>query len=362
MTVNRLRYPGLLLALLASLIQPVAATPVADIAVLLPQKGRLTQVGQSIRDGLLAAYYQDSAAGSDSPRLRFYDSSEMPAPVLVQLAVANGATAVIGPLDREQVQALLVAGVPPVPVLALNRAAGGQQAVFQMALSPEDEVATLAQWMHQRGLRRPLLLAQQSDASALRFLQLFDVAWIGLTGNKPLRHSLDDTRKGGVAAAVRDLATHAAAADSLFLASPAIATQVQPALTYYRQALPLFTLSSAWSPDVDTADQQDLDGLGFCGLPWMLEAERPEQAALYEAQPRPAASHDRLYAFGADAWSVLRSLNRVRQGEALALRTGRLQMDGNGHLIRLPTCAEIRHGTATIVFTPEPSEPATDRR
>jgi len=362
MTANRLRHPGLLFALLASLIQPASAAPVADIAVLLPQKGRLTQVGLSIRDGLLAAYYQDSAAGSDSPRLRFYDSSDIPAPILVQQAVANGATAVIGPLDREQVQALLSAGTPPVPVLALNRAEGGQPNILQMALSPEDEVATLAQWMYQRGLRRPLLLAPHNDPAAARFLQLFENIWIELTGTKPLRHTLDAARKGGVAAAVRDLATQTGSSDSLFLASPAIASQVQPALTYYRNTLPLFTLSSAWGAETDSANQQDLDGLGFCGLPWLLESERPEQTALYEAQARPTASHDRLYAFGADAWSILQSLNRVRQGEALALRTGRLQMNGDGHLIRLPTCAEIRHGTATIVFTPEPPGPAKTRR
>lgn len=353
---------GLLIALTATLVQPARATPADEIAILLPQKGRLSQVALTIRDGLLAAYYQDSKSRTDTPRLRFYDSSDTPAPELVDQAVRNGADAIIGPLEREHVQALVAAGSPPVPVIALNRADGSQPNLFQLALAPEDEISALARWMHQRGFRHPHLLMLEGDNAAQRFLQLFDSAWKEFSSAPAPRHVINATQKGGVAAAIKLLKDTTKGGDSYFLASPAIAGQVQPALTYYSNTLPVFTLASAWDPGNDSGTQQDLEGLGFCGLPWLLDSERPEQTSLYEAQARPAASYDRLYALGADAWSALQSLEALRHGKALPLRTGLIHLDSRGQLVSLPTCAEIRHGMATVMFTPAPPRPPESGR
>lgn len=347
--VQRFGLPALMAI---SLAHPCPAFAVEEIAVLLPQKGRLTQVGQSLRDGLLAAYYQDSLARTDTPRLRFYDSTDVSATALVATAARQGASLVIGPLDREQVQALLNAGSPPLTVIALNRGDGSQPNLIQMSLAPEDEISTLAHWMRERGIRQPHLLAQSGDSAASRFLQLFEDAWQQADVARLPRHLLDSTQKGGIAAAVKALGDSAKGADGFFLASPGLASQVQPALTYYGLHTPLFSLSTAWEPSANPSALQDLDGLGFCGLPWLLADERPEQQALYEAQPRPQANHDRLYALGADAWTVASSLSALRSGQALSLRTGQLQLNGQGQLVRLPTCAEIRHGMAAVMLSP----------
>ena len=333
-----------------------------EIAVLLPQKGRLTQVGLSLRDGLLAAYYQDSLTHTNTPRLRFYDSSDSPAPELVALAANQGASIVIGPLDRDQVQALLNDGSPPVTVIALNRGEGSQPNLIQMALAPEDEISTLVQWMKSRGIQAPHMLAQADDTTASRFLARFEEAWQPADGRKLPSHYLDSRQKGGIAASIKALKDSTKGADSFFLASPGITSQVQPALTYYGMKTALFSLSSAWDPSADTASLNDLDGLGFCGLPWLLSDTGPEQQALYEAQPRPLANHDRLYALGADAWTVARSLTLLRHGDALDLRTGQLRLTNQGHLTRLPTCAEIRHGMATVLLSPPPPDNADHRR
>ncbi len=347
--VSRLAKSLSLLIAALGLAVPPTVSGQETVAVLLPQKGRLMQVGQSIRDGLLAAYYQDSLGHPDTPRLRFYDSSDAAARDLVALAAQHGAHLVIGPLDRDQVQDLLNAGSPPVTVIALNRGEGQHPNLIQMALSPEDEIGALAHWMHQRGLRRPLILLQPDDISGDRHAALFAGHWASLNGSHaPVTHILDSRQKGGVAAAIRQLPKVTAQTDSLFLASPSLASQVQPALAYYEQTLPLFSLSSAWDPGTP-ALQRDLEGMGFCGLPWMLDSDRPEQRTLYTAQGRPAASHDRLHALGADAWTVSRSLATLRQGDSLMLRTGTLTLDPDGHLNRRPACAEIRHGKATLI-------------
>lgn len=345
------RHISLILAALGIALPP-AASGQESVAVLLPQKGRLMQVGQSIRDGLLAAYYQDSLTHPDTPLLRFYDSSDVPARELVRIATQNGARMIIGPLERDQVQNLLADRSPPVTVIALNRGEGSHPNLIQMALAPEDEISALAHWMYQRGLRRPLMLTVNDDSNAGRFVDLFAKAWSARDKQAPATHLLDVRQKGGIAAAIRQLPQLAPKADSLFLASPGIANQVQPALTYYGLGLPLFSLSSAWDPGSEE-QQRDMNGMGFCGLPWLLDGDRPEQQALYNAQGRPNASHDRLHALGADAWTVARSLETLRKGESLSLRTGTLTLTPDGHLDRRPACAEIRHGVATIIQEPE---------
>lgn len=364
---GKIRVAAALLLLLA----PPLAEAARDIAVLLPQSGRMSRAAEAIRDGLLAAYYQDSASASDSPVLHFYDSDSRPVPELLQAARAAGADFVIGPLDRERVDALAQAGALPLPVLALNNAGAPRDNLLQFALAPEDELQRLAAFMAQQGVKRPLLLAAPDEASQ-RQLRLFQAAWqapradtpasaggtarpattLPAAAPAPAVFTLDASRKGGIAAAVKELlAGPGARADALFLASPALARQVQPTLTYYRSRLPLYSLAAAWDPTADASGVNDLDGLRFCDLPWMLDEPRPEQQALYAAQPRPAGGYDRLQAFGADAWSLARAVGPLQDGEALALRSGLLRLEA-GVVRRLPTCAEVRNGTARPVWSP----------
>lgn len=335
--------PCRIAATLLLLLAPTLAAA-TDVAVLLPASGRMSRAADSIRDGLMAAYYQDSRRGADTPTLHFYDSDSAPVADLVRRAHADGASVVIGPLDRERVEALAKAGPLPLPVLALNSAPVDAPDLLQFALSPEDEIARLVEWMGERGVRRPLLIAAADDASQ-RHLRLFQSAWQQRHPAAAPVALLDPARKGGVAAGVKELLAGAAGrADALFLATPSLARQVLPTLNYYRSPRPLYSLAAAWEPAGEVSDIHDLDGLQFCDQPWMLEAPRPEQEALYAAQPRPAGGHDRLYAFGADAWTLATQREALLAGERLSLRSGEAWLEG-GTLRRLPTCAEVRNGS-----------------
>lgn len=324
----------------------------AQVAVLLPQSGRMATAATAIRDGLLAAYYQDTGNAPDSPVLHFYDSGRTDILQLLQQARADGATFVIGPLDRDSVARLAGAGAPGLPVLALNSSELQAPGLIQFALGPDDEIRWLAAWMHNQKISNPMLLVSSEDIGQ-REQQLFQAAWQQYQQH-PLKVAvLDATRKGGIVAGIRDLASghH----DALFLASPALATQVLPALTYYHNTLPLYSLSAAWEPAADASGQKDLDGLHFCDMPWMLDPARPEQTSLYQALPRPSGGYDRLYAFGADAWTLMQHWQSALDGAALSLRSGLLQADTTGHIHRIPTCAEVSNGTATPFRPEQPS-------
>ncbi len=337
-----LRAGSLLAALLASQAA-LAAQP--HIALLLPQSGRMAKAAESIRDGFLAAYYQDTATAADTPSLRFYDSDTTDIITLVNQARSDGAGIIVGPLDRERLEPLVKAGAQAIPLLALNSVEEAAENIYQFALSPEDEIQRLAEWMRSNQIHQPLVLTTGDDAS-LRQLRIFSATWQAGGGMAPKSLTLDLTRKGGIVAEIKDLSRNAGHYDALFLATPSLARQVQPALTYYRSRLPLYSLSSAWDPTADASGQKDLDGLHFCDLPWMLEPARDEQTALYTSFGRPSSGYDRLYAFGADAWTLIRQWQALQDGEAVSLRSGVVRADSTRHLRRTVTCAEVRNGTA----------------
>jgi outer membrane PBP1 activator LpoA protein len=333
---------------------PVSAFALpAQIAVLLPQSGRMAKAAETIRDGLLAAYYQDSRASADSPVLRFYDSDAGDILTLVKQAEKDGANFIIGPLDRERVERVLKNATPiTLPMLALNSVEGGADNFFQFALSPEDETERLVAWMEQRNIQQPLIITSTEDAGQ-RQQKLFQTFWRKQHSNSVPVVTLDATRKGGIVAATRDLIKQQGSHDAFFLASPSLARQVLPSLIYYHSRLPLYSLSSAWNPAADVSEQQDLNGLQFCDQPWMVESLRPEQQSLYNIFARPGSNYDRLYAFGADAWTLVTKWAAVQDGEALPLRSGLVQTGHSGHLHRTLNCAEVSNGTATVLWSPE---------
>jgi outer membrane PBP1 activator LpoA protein len=338
---------------LVLVISPVQAA-VPGIAVLLPESGRMAKAAEAIRNGLLAAYYQDSSGSTEPPSLHFYNSADRDVAALLLQARERGAGFVIGPLDREHIETLAKQGKPPLPVLALNHIELHADNIVQFALSPEDELLKVVSWMRSAKIRNPLLLAA-SDEPSQRQLKIFQSLWLAADNEASLRVLiLDPSRKGGITAFIKDLVRGASKHDALFLATPALARQVQPALTYYHSTLPLYSLSSAWDPTADATGKKDLDGLRFCDLPWMLDTDlRPEQQELYDSGKRPAGGYDRLYAFGADAWTMTRHWPALLQGDAIALRSGVIQLDDSRRLRRIPTCAEVRNGIAHPAPTKE---------
>ena len=110
--------------------------PPVSLAVLLPLTGHLSTAAVPVRDGLLAGYYAERRR---RPDIRFYDTVAG-AVAAYDKAVADGADYIVGPLGREEVDALFRRGQLDVPVLALNRAATPPPpGNASFSLAPEDD-------------------------------------------------------------------------------------------------------------------------------------------------------------------------------------------------------------------------------
>lgn len=373
--------PGLLEGLLER--QQSLLRPANQVAVLLPESGRYDKLAAAVRDGLVAAWYQDS--NPRRPKLRFYDSSD-PAKLwpTYSRAVQEGADIVVGPLDKESVLQLARAGQLPVPVLALNRVVTDvptPPTLFQFSLAPEDEARQAAEHAWLEGKRYPLILAPGGDWGE-RIAAAFAERWQSLGGRVAGTAYYDPTAVDHSATIKRLLLLDAsearhkglqrmlgsklgfeprrrADADMVFLvAKRRQARSLRPQLQFHRAAdLPIIATSHAWNGRVEQREAPDIAGIVLPDMPWILSTDTADALSRERlAQTLPAAGGDYgpLYAMGIDAYRLLPHLARLQSSplESLDGYTGNLYADQNNRLHRQLVWAEIDVEPKVLGYAP----------
>jgi outer membrane PBP1 activator LpoA protein len=106
---------------------------------------------------------------------------------------------------------------------------------------------------------------------------------------------------------------------------------------HYAGDLPVYATSDIYDPN--PAANQDLDGVAFPDIPWMI-ADDPAIAELRttvaQLWPQNARRRSRLFAMGFDAWRLISELKDARGPvtEPIAGMTGRLTVDAAGRVRR----------------------------
>jgi outer membrane PBP1 activator LpoA protein len=347
-----------------------AATDAADatvVALLLPTSGRLAAAGRAVRDGFLAAALDEPPARR--PRIEIVDTASAGATAAYARALEMGAGAVAGPLAKEDVAALLAAQSFPVPTLALNFVPAGTPPplLFQFALDPEQEARAVARRVirdgHVRGValfprgawgeRVQAAFVQEMAGSGVELtsIQAYDPAARDHSG--PLLAALG--RYGGAgdrgptgAPAKRDAVAEARDGPQFVFvaASAANARAIVPQLRFQMTYEPaLYATSDAVDPGPRVVP--DLDGLTYPEMPWILSGGL-EASRLWDLLQRDwaaeARGRTRLYAFGYDAYRLLRGMSAATRGIAVGGLTGRLLVMPDGSVQRQPDWAQIRGG------------------
>lgn len=312
--------------------------PPLKVGLLLPLSGNQAAAAGALRDGYLAGYYGEDRR---RPEVRFYDSTAG-ARTAYNRAVAEGSDLVVGPLGREEVDALFSGDDLPVPVLALNR---GSRAVPDgnagFSLSPEDEGISLAQYLIQRGAKKVLIVAGSDDsqrrtAGAAR-TQL-ERRGVKIAASLDWRDDLSEAL------------AQAAGADAVLLSlKGSQARTLMPQLAAAGLAgITKVAGSQITSGTGKASDDAALDGIvhpvetwsvrGVDGLPSQASA-----AARVASARGPAA---RLFAFGYDAWLLTAYLDRLATSanSDVAGATGRLSLDGFGNVVRQPSWSRFSGG------------------
>ncbi len=355
--------------LLGQRLGPQQAIP--HVALLLPLSGRTGAAGASVRDGFMTAYY--SAPPSQRPRVRLYDTAQVSAAEAIARARAEGAEFIVGPLTRDAVMAAADLGDARPPILALNFLPAdrpGPAGFYQFALSPEDEARAVAQRILADGHRRGVALVPEGDWGA-RVLAAFRQEIEAGGGVLLADVTLDSTRSDWTPeitqvlriddsrARLRRLESilgtrlqfeprRRADLDFIFAPGPAATARLmRPQLRFHFAGdVATYATSDAFEPDPRA--NEDMEGLMFPDMPWVLGGDLAEsvRSLAGEAWPAGGPRRNRLFAFGFDAYrlaSALRSqgVNSIVNVNGL---TGRLTLDADRRVHRELAWAEVHNG------------------
>jgi uncharacterized protein len=355
---------------------PQSLAAQANIALLLPITGPAGEPAVSVRDGFLTAYYQTPV--QQRPVVRIYDTGGgQSVDDVIATATQAGADLIVGPLMRQAVAAAAADRMQRPPLLALNFLPQGEQApplFFQFALSPVEEAKMVARRILSDGHRLGIAIVPAGDWGS-RVLGAF-TQQLQSGGGTLLASTMIDTAEADYSDELKQvlgidqsrdrldrleylLGTHLEFVprrrqDIQFIFSPATAAAterlLQPQLRFfYAGGIPTYATSEAFEPDPRA--NQDLDGLMFPDMPWMLGSPLAEAVRSAASQAWPAGGPDRgrLFAFGFDAYRIAEGLRENRAPSSLDLNglTGQLTLDPDGRIRRQLIWAQFHDGEVT---------------
>lgn len=361
------RHPHMpLLTLLPTAIHHLSTlTPLQAnrVAVLLPIQGDFRLHAQAIQNGLLAA-----ATSLPEVELFFIDSQQE-VQQLHQELTALAIDVVLGPLQRNRVDAIRHHSDWPWPTIFLNQPSqqeslnAGHDRFF-FSLSMDDEASQMAALFQRRNYQRPVLIHAQNPSSE-RMAQHFSQQWQAYGHAAPESYSFQarDELEAMVARLLEleqsrqrlrqmsqlipgevEADAHSRLdIDAVYLvADPTQTRLLKPFLdvsvSQTAPSLPIYASSRSHSIQADRTDHRDLAGLTFTEMPWMLTEQHNHELRRQFDQlfPDQDETLQRLFAMGYDALHLIAELRQLQQIPALrhAGLTGELSVTAEGYIQR----------------------------
>ncbi|MDA8515900.1 penicillin-binding protein activator [Citrobacter sp. Igbk 16] len=291
-----------------------------------------------------------SAPANPSAELKIYDTSSQPLNQILAQVQQDGASIVVGPLLKNNVEELMKSNTP-LNVLALNQPESVKNLanVCYFALSPEDEARDAARHIHEQGKQAPLLLIPRS-ALGDRVANAFAQEWQKLGGGTVLQQKFGSTAElkmgvnGGsgisltgspVASSVPaqpgvtigGLTIPAAPTDAqitggsgrvdavYILATPEEIAFIKPMIAMRNGSQSGATLYASSRSAQGTAGPDfrlEMEGLQYSEIPMLAGGNEPLMQQALSAV-RNDYSLARMYAMGVDAWSLANHFSQMRQ-------------------------------------------------
>jgi uncharacterized protein len=375
------RFPGhpansILATISAAPLKPDPGKHVNDdrIALLLPLSGQFANAGAAIRDGIIAAWYEDNdVTQKTQPKISVYDVSAKNVVNEYKRAVTDGASAVIGPLEKPAVNALMNANVISVKTVVLNQtdnaspdpsAKRESHDAYEFSLAPEDEAEQVAERAWFDGHAKAYVLSPTTswgERVRSAFRRHFEQLGGTIVGSRQYRGSetegtakeVDDDGQGGAEHPRTETDSNdnpaAMGADFVFLgAFPSQGRQLARDLASHGTAVPVYATSHIFGGKTAT-DDRDLQGVVFCDMPWVIDSAHQSThlaTTIKQTWPKAADTYGRLFALGIDAYHLLPYLTDLR-GQLSARfegETGMLSIDGNGRIRRQLSWAKYADG------------------
>lgn len=338
-----------------------------SIALLLPTRSEaLRAAAEAVRAGFQAGYEREY----DTIAINIIETGDAPQDILAGYRTASAQSdIVVGPLSRSGVAAIVQAGVIDKPTIALtppdnagtsdsaSPPAGLPPQLLVMGLSIEDEARQVANWASGEHPHAKALVIFTKTAWQRRAGKAFALQWQqqGLEAEMIELPSNDGFLNGRMLLQLKKQMQN----DTpmvLFLALDAVqARQVRSLMgkqvvQYGTSQLNPFVPSATVSAD----RMSELDGTRLLDIPWQLQPDHPAvmiyPRLVVEADRKPDADLERLYALGIDAYRVAREIAAQHTRFDLDGVTGKLsvRIDKEGaHFARSAQQAVYRDGGVT---------------
>ncbi|MDU7303898.1 MAG: penicillin-binding protein activator [Escherichia coli] len=366
------------------------------IALLLPLNGQAAVFGRTIQQGFEAAKNIGtqpvltgeqpaaqsvpvsapatstaavSAPANPSAELKIYDTSSQPLSQILSQVQQDGASIVVGPLLKNNVEELLKSNTP-LNVLALNQPENIENRVniCYFALSPEDEARDAARHIRDQGKQAPLVLIPRSSLGD-RVANAFAQEWQKLGGGTVLQQKFGSTSElragvnGGSGIALTgspitprettdsgmttnnptlqttptddQFTNNGGRVDAVYIvATPGEIAFIKPMIAMRNGSQSGATLYASSRSAQGTAGPDfrlEMEGLQYSEIPMLAGGNLPLMQ-----QALSAVNNDyslaRMYAMGVDAWSLANHFSQMRQVQGF-------EINGNtGSLTANPDC------------------------
>ncbi|MGB9095782.1 penicillin-binding protein activator [Erwinia sp.] len=375
--------------------QPAATNPADPAAAVSPsaapveanQNASATPDANAAQPAAQSGSVAQTAPPNSSTQVQVYDTSTQPVDQVLAQAQKDGATLVVGPLIKSNVEKLSAVQTP-LNILALNEPESVQNHpnLCYFALSPEDEARDAAHHMWDQGKRSPLLMVPRSSLGD-RVSKAFATEWQKLGGSTVLQQQFGSTGElkqginsgaglrlsGTPITTTQPAAPQGVSIAGLTIPAPTqpqppaatsgdsgsvdsvyiVATEGEMALikpmismrVSSRSMVSMYASSRSFQAGSGPDYRLEMEGVQFSDAP-LLSGSNP---ALMQ-QAAKTFNNDyslvRLYAMGVDAWTLANHFNEMRQlpGFQVKGETGSLSASQDCVINRKLTWNQYRQG------------------
>jgi len=349
------------------LIQLPTTQP-TKITLALPLSGPIAEAGKAIKDGFMASYYNSPSKLGNDIEIDFFDTNLNKIEDLYTQNETQSAL-IIGPLDKKSLNKLATLEQLNTKTLALNYLDDNETSInnlFQFGLAPETETRQISERLRKKGFNKVGVIAPETnwgfrlhdaflndlslEKSTLIESAFYSnqaslsqtVAKLLATDESKKRakkiHAITKTRFEFQPRRRKDIDA------ILMIARPNIAKQINPLFAYhYANSIPIFSTSQVHSGN---NDNNDLDGIEFIEMPWMLSSTIDIKKQINNIIPESSQKYMRFYALGVDAFKLAPRLTLLKEVNDSKINghTGILSMNSIGQINRDMEWAKFRRG------------------
>lgn len=320
---------------------------VPHIALLLPlESASFGGAANIVKEGFVAATMREQPLPLI---IRIYSTGDDPLDIFITYyqALAAGAIFVVGPLTRDGVSALASREILETPTLALNTVDNLltlPSNLYLFGLQMESEASQVAKLALSTDKNRAIIIGDNSSLSK-RLQTAFAERWKKERGKtaESLQFVDDPAR-------LQQFHSLTAGPDHLiFLALNA--TKSRLLRSYLDPEVPVYATSQVFLGKDNFLLNNDLDGIRFVDMPWLLQPDHPAVMAYRQSEKSSNTDTERLYALGIDAFRLLSHLLQLRPVNEISFDgvTGHIHFLPPNQFVREPIAAQFEGGKVQLI-------------